>query len=69
MSALGFVGGHSMSDLITMDDLSNDEILEILDTAERLLPVANGDVYAPLLQGKVLGNLFFENSTRTRMSF
>ncbi len=58
-----------MSDLITMDDLSNDEILEILDTAERLLPVANGDVHAPLLQGKVLGNLFFENSTRTRMSF
>ena len=69
MSALGFVGGHGLSDLITMDDLSNDEILEILDTAERLLPVANGDVYAPLLQGKVLGNLFFENSTRTRMSF
>ena len=69
MSALGFVGGHGMSDLITMDDLSNDEILEVLDTAERLLPVANGDVYAPLLQGKVLGNLFFENSTRTRMSF
>ena len=32
-----------MSDLITMDDLSNDEILEILDTAERLLPVAMGD--------------------------
>ncbi|MEL0213242.1 MAG: aspartate carbamoyltransferase, partial [Euryarchaeota archaeon] len=53
----------------TMDDLTNDEILEILDVAERLLPVANGDVYAPLLQGKVLGNLFFENSTRTRMSF
>ena len=58
-----------MSDLITMDDLSNEEILEILDTAERLVPVAKGDVYAPLLQGKVLGNLFFENSTRTRMSF
>jgi len=69
MTALGFVGGQGMSDLITMDDLSNDEILEILDAAERLLPVANGDVYAPLLQGKVLGNLFFENSTRTRMSF
>jgi len=52
-----------------MDDLSNDEILEILDAAQRLVPVAKGDVYAPLLQGKVLGNLFFENSTRTRMSF
>ena len=58
-----------MRDLITMDDLSNDEIIEILDSAERLLPVAKGDTYAPLLQGKVLGNLFFENSTRTRMSF
>ncbi len=69
MSALGLVGGRTMSDLITMDDLSNDEILEILDAAQRLVPVAKGDVYAPLLQGKVLGNLFFENSTRTRMSF
>ena len=69
MSALGLIGGRTMSDLITMDDLSNDEILEILDSAERLVPVAKGDVYAPLLQGKVLGNLFFENSTRTRMSF
>ena len=69
MSALGLIGGRTMSDLITMDDLSNEEILEILDTAERLVPVAKGDMYAPLLQGKVLGNLFFENSTRTRMSF
>jgi aspartate carbamoyltransferase catalytic subunit len=58
-----------MADLITMDDLTNEEIVELLDNAQRLLPVAKGDVYAPLLQGKVLGNLFFENSTRTRMSF
>jgi aspartate carbamoyltransferase catalytic subunit len=58
-----------MADLITMDDLRNEEIIELLDIAQRLLPVAKGDVYAPLLQGKVLGNLFFENSTRTRMSF
>ena len=69
MSALGLIGGRTMSDLITMDDLSNEEILEILDAAQRLVPVAKGDMYAPLLQGKVLGNLFFENSTRTRMSF
>ena len=40
MSALGLIGGRTMSDLITMDDLSNDEILEILDSAERLVPVA-----------------------------
>ena len=61
--------GMSMGDLITMDDLTNEEILQVLDNARSLLPVAKGDVYLSLLQGKVLGNLFFENSTRTRMSF
>ena len=58
-----------MGDLITMDDLSNKEIGNLLDNAERLLPVAKGDVHLPLLEGKVLANMFFENSTRTRMSF
>jgi len=63
------IRGTSMGDLITMDNLTNEEILQVLDNARSLLPVAKGDVYLPLLQGKVLGNLFFENSTRTRMSF
>jgi aspartate carbamoyltransferase catalytic subunit len=58
-----------MGDLITMDDLTNEEIIQILDAANTLLPIARGEAYLPLLQGKVLGNLFFENSTRTRMSF
>ena len=51
-----------MPGLITMDDLSNDEIMSILDDAQRLLPVAEGRTYLPLLQGKILGNLFFEPS-------
>ena len=58
-----------MGDLITMDDLTNKEITTLLDNAERLLPIAKGEVYLPLLEGKVLANMFFENSTRTRMSF
>ena len=58
-----------MGNLVTMDDLTNDDIVEILDDAERLVPVAKGDVLLPLLEGKVLANMFFENSTRTRMSF
>lgn len=58
-----------MAGLITMDDLTNEQILSILDDAERLLPVARGEIYLPLLQGRILGNLFFEPSTRTRMSF
>ncbi|MDG1525010.1 MAG: aspartate carbamoyltransferase [Candidatus Thalassarchaeaceae archaeon] len=56
-------------DLITMDDLTNEEIISLLDDAERLLPVAHGSEYLPLLQGKLLANMFFEPSTRTRMSF
>lgn len=56
-------------DLITMDDLTNEEAISLLNDAERLLPIARGDAYGPLLDGKVLANLFFENSTRTRLSF
>ncbi len=52
-----------MGDVVTMNDLTNDEIISILDVAERLLPIAKGDVYLPLLEGKVLANMFFENST------
>ena len=58
-----------MTGIITMDDLTNEEIISILDNAEKLLPVARGELYLPLLQGRILGNLFFEPSTRTRMSF
>ena len=58
-----------MVGLITMEDLSNDDVIEVLDAAERLLPVARGEAHLPLLQGRILGNLFFEPSTRTRMSF
>ena len=58
-----------MSDVVTMDDLSNEEILSILEDSVRLVPVARGAVHLPLLEGKVLANMFYENSTRTRMSF
>ena len=60
---------ESMGNLVTMDDLTNDDIVAVLDDAEKLVPVAKGDILLPLLQGKVLANMFFENSTRTRMSF
>ena len=58
-----------MTGLITMADLTNEDIVEVLDAAERLLPAARGEVHMPLLSGRILGNLFFEPSTRTRMSF
>ena len=58
-----------MTGLITMADLTNEDIVEVLDAAERLLPAARGETNMPLLSGRILGNLFFEPSTRTRMSF
>ncbi len=56
--------------LLALEDLSRDEIVAILDTAERYVDVSQGRGKKPTdLQGKVVVNLFFEPSTRTRTSF
>ncbi len=54
--------------LISIEDLTKDDILHILQKAEELEPYAKG-AKVNLLEGKILANLFFEPSTRTRMSF
>jgi len=54
--------------LISIDDLSKDDIIYILDRAEEFEEIAKGK-RSNLLEGKILANLFFEPSTRTRMSF
>jgi len=57
-------------DLLTIEDLSADEITHILDTAETFKDVCTRSVEkVPALRGRVVVNLFFEDSTRTRMSF
>ena len=56
--------------LLGLEDLSAAEITAILDTAESFGEVSRRDrKKVPALQGKVVFNLFFENSTRTRTSF
>ncbi|AEA47145.1 aspartate carbamoyltransferase [Archaeoglobus veneficus] len=55
--------------LISIDDLSKDDILYILDKAEEFEEIARGKTKSRTLEGKLLANLFFEPSTRTRMSF
>ncbi|NLX07665.1 MAG: aspartate carbamoyltransferase catalytic subunit [Phycisphaerae bacterium] len=56
--------------LLGLEELSRDEILHILDTAESLKDVSTRSVKkVPALRGKVVVNLFFEDSTRTRVSF
>src|SRR5919112_2608314 len=56
--------------LLGLEDLSREEILAILDTAESFAEVSTRSrKKVPALQGRVVFNLFFENSTRTRTSF
>ncbi len=56
--------------LLGLEDLSAEEITAIFDTAEGFKDVSTRSVKkVPALRGKVVVNLFFEDSTRTRMSF
>src|SRR5437773_7892863 len=56
--------------LLGIEDLSREEILEILDTADSLQEVSARPIKkVPTLRGKTIINLFFEPSTRTRTSF
>lgn len=56
--------------LIHIADLSAGEITSILDAAEGFLDVSQREVKkVPALRGKTVVNLFFESSTRTRVSF
>ncbi len=57
-------------DLLGIADLSPEEILLILDTAEAMKEIGFRPIKkVPTLRGKTIVNLFFEASTRTRTSF
>jgi aspartate carbamoyltransferase catalytic subunit len=57
-------------DLLSIDDLSADEIYRVLDTAEAMREIGERPIKkVPTLRGKTVVNLFYEPSTRTRTSF
>ncbi|WP_178945688.1 aspartate carbamoyltransferase catalytic subunit [Kocuria sp. TGY1127_2] len=59
-----------MRHLLDTKDLSLDEAVQILDTADSMAEVGNREVKKlPALRGRTVVNLFFEDSTRTRISF
>ncbi|RFA14754.1 aspartate carbamoyltransferase [Subtercola boreus] len=59
-----------MRHLLSTKTLSRDEALQILDVAEDMAAVNDREVKKlPTLRGKTVVNLFFEDSTRTRISF
>ena len=56
--------------LLSAGDLSKEDAILVLDTAEEMLSVASRPIKKlPTLRGRTVVNLFFEDSTRTRISF
>ncbi|MEX2583523.1 MAG: aspartate carbamoyltransferase catalytic subunit [Gemmatimonadota bacterium] len=57
-------------DLLGLEDLSREQIIGILDTSEPFKEISERAIKkVPVLRGKTIVNAFFENSTRTRISF
>ena len=60
----------NLKHLLTIEGLPKKILTKILDTAETFVGVAERDIKkVPLLRGKTVCNIFFENSTRTRTTF
>ncbi len=56
--------------LLSVDDLGADGITEILDLTDHFTEVSERSIpKVPALRGKTVASVFFENSTRTRLSF
>jgi aspartate carbamoyltransferase catalytic subunit len=56
--------------LLSINDLTRDDAILVLDTAQELANVSNAPIKKlPTLRGRTVVNLFFEDSTRTRISF
>jgi len=59
----------STQDIISFKKLSNEDIKKIFSEAEKFENIAKGKENSDMLKGKILGTLFFEPSTRTKLSF
>ncbi len=71
MSSEARVGDPRLGkDLVGLEELSGEQILAILDTAEPFKEISERQIKkVPVLRGQTIVNLFFEPSTRTRISF
>jgi len=56
-------------DILSIRDFSRGDMEVVLKHARKMAPFAEGQKSSQTLEGKVLANLFFEPSTRTRLSF
>lgn len=58
-----------LKSIISIKDFEREDVEYILDEAEKLENIAQSKEVSDELKGKILGLMFFEPSTRTRMSF
>lgn len=63
---IAYQGKHQ---LLTVDQFSRESVEELFRIADLMQPIARRQKVSRVLEGAVLGNLFFEASTRTRVSF
>lgn len=61
--------GFRGMDVVSIRDFSREQIEHVLKIADKMVPIAKGEERSVLLEGFVLGSLFYEPSTRTRLSF
>lgn len=70
MSATSTRGAGRRHHLLDLDDLGRDEIRDILETTTSMKEILGRQIkQVPTLRGRTVINMFFEDSTRTRISF
>ncbi|MGB0449495.1 MAG: aspartate carbamoyltransferase [Porticoccaceae bacterium] len=62
---MDFIGNH----IISVDQFNREAADRVFTVADRMRPYANRQRITRVLQGAILSNMFFEPSTRTRVSF
>jgi aspartate carbamoyltransferase catalytic subunit len=62
---MNFKGSH----ILSVNQFDRDAIERVFNVAHQMLPYAKREKRTTVLDGAILGNLFFEPSTRTRVSF
>src|SRR6059036_4198272 len=56
-------------DFLSIRDFTPADIQLVLRTARKMVPIATGEKRSRALEGKILSTIFYEPSTRTRLSF
>ncbi|MCH7744342.1 MAG: aspartate carbamoyltransferase [Proteobacteria bacterium] len=62
---MNFVGSH----ILSVSQFDRRAVERVFDVADQMLPYAHRQLVTRVLEGAILGNMFFEPSTRTRVSF